>query len=410
MRRIKLPPTTPRDTQAFTLVEVMVSTALVVLIMAMLLTTVDQTQRIWSRSRARVSQFQSARNAFESMTRQLSQATLNTYYDVEYRTGGAGGLTPTDPVGFFRQSELHFVSGPAAQPKLLDGDQDIYPTHAVFFQAPVGYSSPASRSTSTSTSLSNNRDANSLLSAVGYYIKWGEDEDRPSFISLIPSYPKRYRYRLMQLQQPSEGLGLFYNFFENPNPPGVLTKTTGWIKTALNPSLVSGFPSAKPHTLAENVVALVLVPKLAEKDRTSPDILDLAPDYNYDSRPAKADGTLMRKTDLAGSGNIVLRKQFNQLPPIMQVTMIALDEDSGARLQSLYGNQPAPLTRGLFDSVHNEDDIAKDIGTAKDLSTGDDSLIRRLIQGVDASKPLRATYRIYTTDVVLRGSKWSADS
>ena len=48
--------------------------------------------------------------------------------------------------------------------------------------------------------------------------------------------------------------------------------------------------------------------------------------------------------------------------------------------------------------------------TFSNITTSEDSLVRRLIQGVDASKPLRATYRIYTTDVVLRGSKWSTDS
>src|SRR5262245_58736619 len=102
----------PRRTEAaFTLVEVMVSSALLVFIMVLVLSTVEQTQRVWARAESKVSQFQSARNAFESLTRRTSQATLNTYYrafDQDIRTESAQ-LTYT------RESELQFLTGPTAQ-------------------------------------------------------------------------------------------------------------------------------------------------------------------------------------------------------------------------------------------------------------------------------------------------------
>ncbi|RYD84734.1 MAG: prepilin-type N-terminal cleavage/methylation domain-containing protein, partial [Verrucomicrobiaceae bacterium] len=126
---------------AFTLVELMVSMAVISLVMVILLSTVDQTQRIWKRSTNKISQFQAARSAFDSLTRNLSQATLNTYYGVEYDPLG-------NPRGYHRESELHFVSGKAAQPKLLGGDESIHPTHAIFFQAPLGISSQTEDSAS----------------------------------------------------------------------------------------------------------------------------------------------------------------------------------------------------------------------------------------------------------------------
>src|SRR5436190_16349610 len=64
----------------FTLVELLVSTTLIAAIMFLLLSIVDSTQRVWQRTTEKAGQFQAARNAFEAMTRQLSQATLNTYW------------------------------------------------------------------------------------------------------------------------------------------------------------------------------------------------------------------------------------------------------------------------------------------------------------------------------------------
>src|SRR5687767_7712873 len=99
-------PSSPK--RGFTLVEVLVSTALVVAIMALLLQTVDQTQRIWQRSRGKTTQFQAARSAFDIMARRLSQSTLNTYWISREALGFAkkGDFT------YRRQSEIQFVCGP----------------------------------------------------------------------------------------------------------------------------------------------------------------------------------------------------------------------------------------------------------------------------------------------------------
>src|SRR5688572_30440840 len=126
----------------FTLVEMLVSTALVAVIMLLLLSTVDSTQKVWQRATAKATQFQSARSGFEAMTRRLSQATLNTYwtaYDPDRKNVAA-------EFRYRRRSELQFISGPAnrifSSPQIGGLNQEpelAYPTHSVFFHAALGY-------------------------------------------------------------------------------------------------------------------------------------------------------------------------------------------------------------------------------------------------------------------------------
>lgn len=66
---------------AFTLVEVLLSITVLSLIMTLLVNTLTVTQRVYTGAQSRVEQFREARVAFESITRRLSQATLNTYWD-----------------------------------------------------------------------------------------------------------------------------------------------------------------------------------------------------------------------------------------------------------------------------------------------------------------------------------------
>src|SRR3954471_20643795 len=103
--RFLQPPQPVRSSSAFTLVEGMVSLALICLIMAMLLNTVNSTQQLWQKTTAKATQFQAAREGFEAMTRRLSQATLNTYYRA-YDRDTANTIAELQ---FRRQSELQFM-------------------------------------------------------------------------------------------------------------------------------------------------------------------------------------------------------------------------------------------------------------------------------------------------------------
>ena len=396
---------------AFTIVEMLVSTAILGLLMVLLLSTVDQTQRVWLRTTNKLSQFQAARTAFEAVTRNLSQATLNTYYSLAVDKNNI-------PTLYQRESDLHFISGKAAKKKLLGTDEATFPTHAMFFQAPIGW-------TSETTGQGNDahrkyRALNSLLSVVGYYIQWGRDETVPEFIKMQPALnPDRYRFRLMEVIQPAESLGIFLDGEVAQQTP--YTKATDWIQVALGKmKRPDGRESqASSRILAENIIALVLLPKLAEADRRNEETLDLAPNYDYDTQPSDDNGILKR--DVVTStlpesrpGTLSVwqeqklepfeRPQLGQLPPIMQVTLVAIDETSAARQQDIGGETPPEWTQGLFTSVNREDDFKKDLGNSSDPEPG--SLIYRL---QNANKAARINYRVYTADVVIRGAKWSTE-
>ena len=86
---MKIPQRDVRGPTAFTLVELMVSVVIVMLLMLLLLTITDATRKTWVTTTARAEQFRGARAGFESMTRRLSQATLNTYWDYFDASGAA---------------------------------------------------------------------------------------------------------------------------------------------------------------------------------------------------------------------------------------------------------------------------------------------------------------------------------
>ena len=69
---------------AFTLIELLVSMAILSLLLLLLAQLLDQVQQAWRYSEGRVSQFREARVAFDIITKNLSQASLNTYWDYEY--------------------------------------------------------------------------------------------------------------------------------------------------------------------------------------------------------------------------------------------------------------------------------------------------------------------------------------
>ncbi len=89
-----------------------------------------------------------------------------------------------------------------------------------------------------------------------------------------------------------------------------------WFQSAVDGT--APFTSSKRpvRVLAENIVALILLPKLSSQE--DPKGTKLAPQYSYNSLTKNSDPAINSK---------------NQLPPIVQVTMVAVDETSFARLQ-----------------------------------------------------------------------------
>ncbi len=334
-----------RSGKGFTLVEMLVSLALLSVISVLLVSMTNSTASTWRYATAKIEQFSGATAGFEAITRRLSQATLNTYWDYD---------SPTAPKKYLRQSDLRFISGNTQT--LVSKTSPRRPTHGIFFQAPLGFVDD----TDKFGGLDN------LLNTWGYYVEFNKDT-RPDFINNLPTAPPlRYRYRLMELMQPSNGLSIYSYTSGKPLYTG---------KDWFSVPMASATPPA--HVLAENVIALVLLPKFSKNEKNSGGSAyseyALAPLYSYDSTTTNADAGLNPK---------------NQLPPVVQVTLVAIDEASASRIAK--GTTPPSFDSQLstlFTNAQNYD---------ADLKTLQTTLIASHIG-----------YRVFTTNVSIRAAKWS---
>lgn len=361
------PPT--RDCAAFTLVELLSSMALLLILMVLLLSMVEQTSKIWRQTTGRAETFREARLGFESMTRQISQATLNTYWDYFDAAGNPRNVNATDfvPAQYKRQSELRFISGfesgPTGLIKVTNSDSTqstppLRPGHAVFFQAPLGY-----------TESPQYVGQENLLNTWGYYVEYTSDTGlKPKFIKK----PKN-RFRLMELMEPSEALTLYSLTSGKPGLKSTDPQGMDWFRIPL-----AGTTPVRTRMMAENVVALVILPKLSKQDEEAGAGI-LSPSYSYDSTTSNSDPALNPK---------------NQLPPVVQISLIAIDESSAGRLSAfaapdqVLGLQ-ASATPRLFAKADQYD---------ADLTTLKTNLLGR-----------RLSYRIFSTSVPIRSAKWSTE-
>jgi uncharacterized protein (TIGR02599 family) len=357
-----------RSRAAFTLVEIMVSLSVLTILLLISAQVIGQVQSTWSASNARTSQFKEARTAFDILTRNLSQATLNTYidYDNNYlaNAGGAGAAAAVAPTNYVRKSDLHFRSGPAATLVPAGGGASFTPGHAVFFQAPLGISN--------SPSLVG---LDRLLCARGYFVQFSSDEAWvPAFIT---GGALKWRYRLMEYSPPAE-MNAIYAAAQAPD--GTIAPT--WFSNAgVTPASGDVIPTTRP--VADNIVALILSPRREALNDDEPESptgpTSIANDYNYDS------SVVDNATTLSPYGT------QNLLPPLVRVVLIAIDEKSSQRLEELNGSDGTPplgdeLTPTLI-NAHELDEEVKSIVTI--LQTQ------------------KLNYRVFSATVQLRGAKWS---
>src|ERR1700727_401947 len=72
-----------------TLIEMLVSVAILLILMVIIFQIIQLVTQAWKGGSQATGAMQQARVAFERMTRNLSQATLNTYYSYYYSSAGA---------------------------------------------------------------------------------------------------------------------------------------------------------------------------------------------------------------------------------------------------------------------------------------------------------------------------------
>ena len=326
-----------RRARAFTLVELLVSMAVLSVIVMALLSAISMMATIWQSSGSKVEQFRAGRRAFESITRRIATATLAPYLDYEY-PGNNPALPPTR---YVRKSELRFLSSPASQ---IGGSMPApipANSHAIFFQAPLGFVDDRL----------NYGDMEHLLNTWGYFVDY-TPATNPGGTSV------NYRYRLYEMREPSENLSVYR--FTQGNSAYVGRE---WI------TIPAGV-AANRRVLADNVIALILLPKLSASDDPTGTLL--APGYIYDS------------TAMSGTASI---NPKNQLPPLIEVIMVVLDELSAARV-CVGPTAPNLVPATLFTTASS---------LSGDLAQLELSLVNQNIK-----------YQTFRTTLSLPGARWSS--
>ncbi|MFO1485578.1 MAG: Verru_Chthon cassette protein C [Verrucomicrobiaceae bacterium] len=384
--------------RGFTLVELLVSMTFLVVLMLVVTQVVAIVQRSWVRSNSRVSQFREARTAFDVLTRNLSQATLNTYWDNEFdplRTDAAGQKV-TKAKSYVRQSELQYISGPTTQ--VLNGaagKADSYPGHAVFFQAPLGVTSLVA-ATGTQT---NTENMVNLLCGRGYFVEWGDDKSfRPAFLDQVGSVPTRNRLRLMEYS-PTAEMNRIYDSSLRPLVDSATGTNNGkrWFNEGNQAALKSVVQTneevktrAFTRPIAENILALVISPQVETTGNAGAKPYSIAPNYLYDSTLKVNPGASPGSSSSQGTQHL--------LPPLLKVTMIALDERSGEFLSRSENDsmrkEVLQTVAGLFLNAASFDTEL----------TGDDGKAGTVVALLLENK---LNYRVFTTTIALRQARWS---
>lgn len=343
-----------KGASAFTLVELLVSMTITSLLLVLLVQMVGMTQKTWRATRSQSESYRAARAAFESLSRQLSQATLNNYWDYN---------DPNNPTFYQRQSELHYVSGPASD--LLGAHPYPAAGHAVFFQAPLGVDHLDV--TDKGAAL------DQALNAWGYFVEYNSDlPQRPAFMNVSSAVnPEKKRFRLMEFRLPTEEFNLFQM------PAGATAGTRPLLHTASTPaSLYSWFRTPLPthaEPIADNILALIIQP-------VTPAAASPAGSYLYDTRGFQLTGSL--SPQLAASRH--------QLPPTVRLTLIALDEESWTQLD------PTDAALQMLLQKLNGSLFASPAKFDEDLA----ELTRHLTQD------LKLQHRVFTSTIPIRTAKW----
>ena len=420
----------PPQTGGFTLLEVIVSVAILLMLLSILAAVIALVSPALKTSGNGIASFQQARAGFEALTQNLSQATLTTYWD--YVDSNGNFRTPSNtstfvPAGFARASQLHFISGWAtSKPQgqysggttlVPGGSASTTPGDAIFFQAPLGRSI-----TSTYQPL------DSSLNEVGFYVQFSDDtNDWPSFVK--SSLGTNYRFRLMEWVPQTQNLGIYASTFQTssatPYPniydlqwvtqclptigssPGTATLTTTVAGSAGSVTLQQD----APRVLAENVVLLIMLPKLTPQDETNlanesgytPGTL-LCPNYQYDSRAWETAGISPYVTTGSASSGVgaVLSGKFggsnyslvslmkNQLPPLVEVVMIAISDSDAQRLQKIHGTTLPPELTVSSTAFQTSANLASDVQAYETQLNSH-----------------HITYKTFSTTVQIKGAKWS---
>ena len=338
----------------FTLIELMVSISILAVLFLMLSTILGDSVSSWRTAESRFSQFRESQAAFETMVRRIQGAIINPYLDYEYPDGDK---TKT-PLKYVRSSDLHFVCGIAtgggrASPSVIQGHPSV--THAMFFHGAFG-----DHNTPEWDGLGN------LVNSWGYYLEYGSDSaERATFLETEAEIEPQNRFRLKELQVPAE---LVTTFSDKLNTATNSSELYAWFRDNVN--------AVNSHTIAENIIALIITP--LEPDPAEGVSSELSPNYYYDTRAYQ---------HLSFSPEILERTR-HKLPPLIRITLVALDPASAARIDEESPDSMPDL--GISSLFRFADRYEQDM----------QSLEQKLLEK-------KLNYRIFSTTIRLRNARWN---
>ena len=296
---------------------------MVILAMILLVITsvIGQAQKTWKGATSRLSQFREARQAFDTVSRNLRQAMINSYGDYLPR---ATPFNPPPPPGIVRKAELGIRFDKASAIVTGGSSAAELPGSAVVFQAPLGQ-----------TAVADYRPLKNLLCVRGYFVRFGSDE---SFmpVGLRSRLKERYRYRLIEYAPPTE-----------TNPVYVEGAVGAW--TTISESSGQDYL----RVVANNVLALVLAPTFNDgaAGNTPTELGESVQDPMY----------VFNSFDVGNSYN--QRSTNHRMPAATQVIMVAVDDESAARMIS--GETSPDILRQAGAEFTNPQSIEKDVATLR---------------------------------------------
>lgn len=263
--------------RGFSLLELLVAMAVLSVLLIVLANLSGYVSRVWSRVSSQSRLLQEGRAAMETIARDLRQATLHPHWAYD---------NPANPSRYLRKSDLAFVTGKAVD--LLPGSS-TGPGSAVFFQAMLGRSDSGA-----------NRQLNELLNTIGFYLERKTDPNAPPGTTAATK-PK---FRLMKLHAPAEEMAVY--------TAGLASTPTDyrWFRDPV----AHGFA----HPVAENIIHIRILPLFVDSDGS---VVEFPSGTGYNS----AVGALATPQPVTA----------NQLPPLVEITLILADDSAEKRIASL---------------------------------------------------------------------------
>lgn len=278
-----------RHRRAFTLIEVLVSMVILAMILLVITSVIGQAQRTWKGATSRLSQFREARQAFDTVSRNLRQAMINSYGDYLIRPTP---FDPPPPPYIVRDADLGIRFDKATNIVTGGSTASELPGSAVVFQAPLGL-----------TSSEIYRPLKNLLCVRGYFVRFGSDQSFMPY-GLRSRLKERFRYRLIEYAPPTETNPVYAE-----GPVGAWTtisETTG---------------QDYMRVVANNIMALVLAPTFN----------DGAAGNNPRELGESVQDPIFTFNSFVG-GEYNRRSTLHRMPSSTQIIMVALDEESAARM------------------------------------------------------------------------------